>query len=79
MPSRRIPAAPRPTKRRQAVAVRPAHPPVEREEEDRPDDRSNRILIVGIGASAGGLEAFTQLLKQSAAGYRHGVRAGSAS
>jgi len=62
MPSRRTPAAARPTKRRQTAAVRPAHPPVEPEEKDRPDDRSNRLLIVGVGASAGGLEAFTQLL-----------------
>ena len=62
MPSRRIPAAARTTKRRQTVAVRPAHPPVEPEEKDRQDDRSHRMLIVGIGASAGGLEAFTQLL-----------------
>ncbi len=62
MPSRRTPPAARPTKRRQTVAVPSAHPPVEPEEEDRPDDRSNRTLIVGIGASAGGLEAFTQLL-----------------
>ncbi len=62
MPSRRTPAAARTTKRRQTVAVRPAHPPVEPEEKDRPDDRSHRMLIVGIGASAGGLEAFTQLL-----------------
>ncbi|MGZ9189196.1 MAG: chemotaxis protein CheB, partial [Nitrospira sp.] len=28
----------------------------------RSDDRHDRLLIVGIGASAGGLEAFTQLL-----------------
>ena len=62
MPSRRTPPAARPTKRRQSSVVRPAHPPVEPEEKDRPDDRSNRLLIVGIGASAGGLEAFTQLL-----------------
>jgi two-component system, chemotaxis family, CheB/CheR fusion protein len=62
MPSRRTQAAARPTKRRQTVPVRPAHSPVEPEEEDRPDDRSHRMLIVGIGASAGGLEAFTQLL-----------------
>ena len=62
MPSRRTPSAARTTKRRQTVAVRPAHPPVEPEEKDRPDDRSHRMLIVGVGASAGGLEAFTQLL-----------------
>ena len=63
MPSRRTPSAARTTKRRQTVAVRAAHPPVEPEQKDRPDDRSNRVLIVGVGASAGGLEAFTQLLK----------------
>jgi two-component system, chemotaxis family, CheB/CheR fusion protein len=28
----------------------------------RSDDRHDRLLIVGVGASAGGLEAFTQLL-----------------
>ena len=63
MPSRRTPSAARTTKRRQTVAVRAAHPPVEPEQKDRTDDRSNRMLIVGVGASAGGLEAFTQLLK----------------
>ena len=63
MPSRRTPAAARPTKPRQSAVVGPAHPPVEPEEKDQPDDRSNRLLIVGVGASAGGLEAFTQLLK----------------
>ncbi len=63
MPSRRTPAAPRPKKRRQSATVLPASLPVEQEKEDRSDDRSNRVLIVGVGASAGGLEAFTQLLK----------------
>ena len=63
MPSRRTPIVARAKQRRQSAVDRPAHPPVEPEEEDRPDDHSHRILIVGIGASAGGLEAFTQLLK----------------
>ncbi len=63
MPSRRTPSAARTTKRRQTVTVRPAHPQVEPEQKDRLDDRSHRMLIVGVGASAGGLEAFTQLLK----------------
>ena len=30
--------------------------------------------VVGIGASAGGLEAFSSLLAQSARNYRPGVR-----
>ena len=62
MPSRRTPAVVRTKQRRQTAAVRPAHPPVEQEKGDQFDDRSNRLLIVGVGASAGGLEAFTQLL-----------------
>ena len=53
----------RPKKRRQGLAVGTAPPPVERGEQDRPEDRGDRMPIVGVGASAGGLEAFTQLLK----------------
>ena len=36
---------------------------MEKHEKKRPEDRGDCPLIVGIGASAGGLEAFTQLLK----------------
>jgi len=49
--------------RRQSSPVRTAPPPVETDEENRPEDRGDHILIVGVGASAGGLEAFTLLLK----------------
>ena len=63
MPSPRTPATLRAKKRRQSAPVRPTPPPVEQDKQDRSEDRSDRLLIVGIGASAGGLEAFTQLLK----------------
>ncbi|MBC7839217.1 MAG: chemotaxis protein CheB, partial [Nitrospiraceae bacterium] len=64
MPSRRKPTVARAKQRRQSAVTGQAHPPIKSEEEDRPDDRRNRMLIiVGIGASAGGLEAFTQLLE----------------
>lgn len=60
MPSRRTTTAARATQRRQSTAVRSA-PPVESGKEDGPDN-GRHMLVVGIGASAGGLEAFTQLL-----------------
>ena len=63
MPSDRTQAASRTKKRRQSSAVRAISSPVGPNEQDRPEDRGDRMLIVGIGASAGGLEAFTQLLK----------------
>ena len=62
MRSRRTPTVARAKQRRQSAVTGQAHPPIKSEEEDRPAGRSNRMLIVGIGASAGGLEAFTQLL-----------------
>jgi two-component system CheB/CheR fusion protein len=62
VPSHRTQATPRTRKRRQFSAVRPL-PPVKTDDENRLEDRGDRILIVGVGASAGGLEAFTLLLK----------------
>ncbi|MEP6932584.1 MAG: chemotaxis protein CheB, partial [Nitrospirota bacterium] len=63
MVSRQIPVPARKKKRRPSAAVLSVPSPVEQEEEDQPDNRGNCLLIVGVGASAGGLEAFTQLLK----------------
>ncbi|MDO9119278.1 MAG: CheR family methyltransferase [Nitrospira sp.] len=61
MAPRRTTTAARATQRRQSAAVRSSSPAVERGKEDGTDN-GRRMLIVGIGASAGGLEAFTQLL-----------------
>ena len=63
MASHRTLATPRAKKRRQTTAAGTAPPPVERKKEPRPEDRGDRLLVVGVGASAGGLEAFQQLLQ----------------
>ncbi|MEO7863372.1 MAG: chemotaxis protein CheB, partial [Nitrospirales bacterium] len=49
-------------KQRRPAAAGTAPQPMEKHEKKRPEDRDDRLLIVGVGASAGGLEAFTQLL-----------------
>ena len=64
MRSLRTHATPRTKKRRQSSAVRPAPSAVEQDEPDRSEDRGNRMMIVGVGASAGGLEAITQFMNQ---------------
>ncbi len=59
--------------------------PIPRARASSPRELSHRIAdaepptIVGIGASAGGLEAFTQLLHALQERYWHGDRARSAS
>lgn len=77
MPLHRTQATPRAKTRRQSVRTAP--PPVETDEENRPEDRGDRILIVGVGAFAGGLEAFTLLLKHMPVDTGRGLRAGAAS
>ena len=58
-------ATPGKKKRSQSSAVQPAPPVKQNENEpDRSENRRNRMIIVGVGASAGGLEAFRQLLEQ---------------
>ena len=62
MASHRKQRTPRAETRRQSAAVGTAPAPDDRKEADRSEDRA-AFLIVGVGASAGGLEAFTLLLK----------------
>lgn len=63
MASHRTPATSRATTRRQSSAVRTAPTPLKSDQAHRPEDHGNRVIIVGVGASAGGLEAFTLLLR----------------
>ena len=63
MASHHTPATTHAKKRRRSTVAGTAPPPVEGNEETRPEKRSDRMLIVGVGASAGGLEAFQQLLR----------------
>ena len=57
-----------------------AHPnPELATESDYSPPRGNPFPVVGIGASAGGLEAFAELLAALPERHRYRVRAGAAS
>ena len=60
-------ATPRVKKRRRTTAAGTPPSSVERSDETRPEHRGDRLLVVGVGASAGGLEAFQELLRHLSA------------